>query len=314
MLTTYAPHPQSACPGRLIRCRRHRVTAAICHLVTAVNRSLLKGCRAACLPMVLATRLPTRGRPSCRLCMIALCLLVTVPPAVIAPVARAETADGCTPDALAAAYTRGRASRDGIGKFYLGREISHVMGHLGAGWLERPAREREERTDLLLEALALAPDAVVADIGAGTGFFTLPMAAAVPEGRVYAVDIQIEMLEIIRRRRDDAGLTNIEPVRGTASDPRLPGAGVDLVLMVDAYHEFAFPAEMMCAVAASLAPGGRVILVEYRAEDPSVPIKPLHKMSQAQAEAELAAAGLTLISNDDRLPRQHILVFGRDAD
>jgi ubiquinone/menaquinone biosynthesis C-methylase UbiE len=208
-----------------------------------------------------------------------------------------------------AVYVMKAGSPDGIGKFYMGREIAHVMGHLGAGWLERDGRVAEERTDLLLDNLPLEPDDVVADLGAGTGFFTLPMAARVPRGKVLAVDIQPEMLDIIRQRTAAGGIVNVAPVLATETDPRLPAGGVDLVLLVDAYHEFSYPREVMQSVAAALAPGGRVILVEYRGEDPGVPIKELHKMTQSQARRELAAAGLQWQETRDFLPQQHFMVF-----
>lgn len=202
------------------------------------------------------------------------------------------------------------ATRDGIGKYYMGREISHVMGHLGAGWLERPTREREERTDLLLENLPLAPGAVAADIGAGTGYFSLPMAKRVgPTGRVLAVDIQPEMLAIIEDRVAAQNLGNVETILATETDPRLPANTVDLALLVDAYHEFSYPREVMIGVASALKPGGRVVLIEYRAEDPRVPIKPLHKMSAKQAIAEMNAVGLAWEATLDFLPQQHFLVF-----
>src|SRR5690606_11865750 len=162
-----------------------------------------------------------------------------------------------------------------------------------AGWLERPTREAEERTDLLLDNLPLAPDAVVADLGAGTGYFSLPIAARVPKGRVYAVDIQQEMLDIVTNRATSARLANATPVLATATDPRLPAGSVDLVLMVDAYHEFSHPLEVMTGVVKALKPGGRVVLIEYRAEDPDVPILALHKMSVVQAKKAMEAVGLT---------------------
>lgn len=208
-------------------------------------------------------------------------------------------------------YAYRSASRDGIGKFYMGREISHVMGHLGAGWLERRSREAEERTDLLLSNLPIDPDSIVVDLGAGTGYFSLPMARRASEGRVLAVDIQQEMLDIIDSRSREAGLTNIEPVLATEADPNLTESTVDLVLIVDAYHEFSHPREVMEAIAKSLEPSGLVYLVEYRGEDPRVPIKPLHKMTQAQAKKEMAAAGLEWQRTLDFLPQQHVMVFGR---
>ncbi len=206
-------------------------------------------------------------------------------------------------------YSYDAPSRDGTGKFYMGREISQVMGHRGAGWLERSSREAEERTDLLLAGLPLEPDSVAADIGAGTGYFSLPMAGRVPQGRVLAVDIQPEMLDMLAARAREAGLDNIEPVLGVVDDPRLPAGQVDLVLMVDAYHEFSHPREMMRGIVRGLKPGGHVVLVEYRAEDPKVPIKRLHKMTEAQAIEEMKAVGLRWVENRDLLPQQHFMVF-----
>ncbi len=211
--------------------------------------------------------------------------------------------------ASASPYTSRRASPDGIGKVYMGREISFVMGHLGAGWLERPTREAEERTDLLLDNLPLTTDAVVADIGAGTGYFSLPIARRVPAGRVLAVDIQQEMLDIVQRRASSAGLANVEALLATETDPRLPAGEVDLVLMVDAYHEFSHPFEVMTGIVNGLKPGGRVVLIEYRAEDPRVPILTLHKMSEAQARREMAVVGLEWVETRDVLPQQHFMVF-----
>ncbi len=208
-------------------------------------------------------------------------------------------------------YTTRPASRDGIGKFYMGREIAQVMGHRGAGWLERPERLLEERTDLLLEHLDLEPDHVVVDLGAGTGYFSLPMARELPRGKVLAVDLQPEMLTIIEIRAREAGIENIEPIRASETRPNIPPASVDLVLIVDAYHEFSYPREVMQGVVTGLAPGGRVVLVEYRAEDPGVPIKRLHKMSQRQAIREMETVGLRWKQTHDFLPRQHVMVFER---
>lgn len=200
-------------------------------------------------------------------------------------------------------------SPDGTGRIYMGREISLVMGHLGAGWLERPTREIEERTDLFIERLELEPDDVVADIGAGTGYFSFPVARRVPDGRVLAVDIQPEMLAIIEQRKVELAIDNVEAVRGTATDPGLPPEAVDLIFIVDAYHEFANPYEMGRAIFTALKPGGRLVLLEYRAEDPAVPIRALHKMTEAQARAEMEVLGLEWVRTDGYLPQQHVLIF-----
>jgi SAM-dependent methyltransferase len=201
---------------------------------------------------------------------------------------------------------------DGIGKVYMGREISQVMGHLGAEWLERPEREQEERTDLLLAALDLKPTDVVADIGAGTGYFSFRIAKAIPQGRVLAVDIQPEMITYLNEGKQRAKTPNVQPVLGTITDPKLPANSIDIALLVDAYHEFSHPREMGQALVRALRPGGRIVLVEYRAEDPNVPIKEHHKMSVTQASREMNALGLKLLRNDSRLPQQHVLVFGRE--
>jgi SAM-dependent methyltransferase len=201
---------------------------------------------------------------------------------------------------------------EGIGKFYLGREIAQVMGHEGADWLERPEREKEERPDLLLAALMLKPGQAVADIGAGSGYYTRRLAGLVGEsGVVYAVDIQPEMLELLDRKMAEAKIHNVKPVLGTITDAKLPRASVDLVLMVDVYHEFDHPYEMMLGLCAALKPGGRVVFVEFRGEDPKVPIKRLHKMTEAQVRKEMAAMPLEWVRTDEAMPRQHIIIFQR---
>ena len=201
------------------------------------------------------------------------------------------------------------ADPNGISKYYQGRQIAHVMGHEGADWLERTDRGQEEGTDLLLRELHLKPTDVVADIGAGTGYFTFRMAPLVPQGRVLAVDIQPEMIAELRKNKAQYHATNVEPIQSTTQNPRLPADSVDLVLLVDAYHEFDYPREMMRAVRAALTPTGRVALVEYRAEDPSVPIKRLHKMSIDQARKEMSAVGLQFVESIETLPQQHLMVF-----
>jgi ubiquinone/menaquinone biosynthesis C-methylase UbiE len=205
----------------------------------------------------------------------------------------------------------------GSGRTYMGREISEVMGHFGVGWLERTEREREERTDLLVHALKLKPTDAVADIGAGSGYFSMRMAPLVGEGVVYATDIQREMLDIVTERALEEQLHNVMPVLGEIDHCGLEPNSVDVVLFVDAYHEFSHPREMMESILDALKPGGRVILVEYRLEDPSVPIKERHKMSEAQAKIEMAAVGdatrgqLEFVENISVLPQQHLMVFRR---
>ncbi len=210
-------------------------------------------------------------------------------------------------------YSQRSPSRDGTGKVYLGREISKVMGHRGARWLERPERARKERPDLVVDSMNLRPTDGVVDIGAGTGYFTVRIAPRVPQGRVFAVDIQPEMLSILRDTVARRGLNNVTPVRGTVTDPRLPSDSIDAALMVDAYHEFSHPREMMLSLKDALVPGGRVFLVEYRKEDPSVPIKPLHTMTEAQARKEMEAVGFEWVATKDMLPRQHYMIFRKPA-
>lgn len=195
----------------------------------------------------------------------------------------------------------------------MGREIAKVMGHRAATWLDRPQRIQEERTDLLLAALDLGSGDTVVDLGAGTGYFTFPMAAEIPSGTVLAVDIQPQMLDIIEQRANQSGITNIELVLADECDPRLAGRSIDLVLLVDAYHEFLCPREVMQAVVGALAPDGRVVLVEYRGEDPTIGIKPLHTMSLAQARKEMTAIGLVFDHVSDVLPKQHLMTFRKRA-
>lgn len=212
--------------------------------------------------------------------------------------------------AAAPRYETAPASRDGIGKRYMGREISGVMGWQGAAWLEREEREREERTDLLLQSLDLRPGLVVADVGAGTGYLSRRLAAAVgASGKVLAVDVQPEMVRLLRKLPRRPGDAPIEVSLAASDDARLPPASVDLAIMVDVYHELAWPHEVLASIVRALKPGGRVAFVEYRAEDPRVPIKPLHKMSEAQVRREAEVHPLVWERTVDRLPWQHLIVF-----
>ncbi len=171
----------------------------------------------------------------------------------------------------------------------MGREIAYVMGHQAADWLERPERTQEERPDLLLQALKIKSGDAVADIGAGTGFYTRRLAKLVGDkGTVYAVDIQQEMLDLLTNKMAELKIHNVKPILGTITDPKLPKASVDLILMVDVYHEFDFPYEMTESMCRALNPGGRMVFVEFRGEDPKVPIKPVHKMTVAQVRKEMA--------------------------
>lgn len=202
-------------------------------------------------------------------------------------------------------------SPDGVGKFYQGREIAKVMGHTEALWLERPSREREEQPQKVLDVLALHPTDVVADIGAGTGYFSFRMAQKLPRGKVLAVDIQPEMLDMIEFLKKDTEITNVEPILGNITNPNLPENSINLALMVDAYHEFSYPYEVMQGITKALKPGGRVVLVEYRKENPFIPIKGLHKMTQKQVRKEMALVGLQWQNTDESLPNQHIITFAK---
>ncbi|MDZ4658233.1 MAG: class I SAM-dependent methyltransferase [Bythopirellula sp.] len=197
---------------------------------------------------------------------------------------------------------------------YMGREIAVTMHYTGAPWLVRESRQREEDCEQLLKALKIQPGQMVCDMGCGNGFYTLQLAKMVgSQGKVLAVDIQSEMLSYLRSQMRKEKVTNIQPLLGTPIDPRLEPGSVDLMLLVDVYHEFSHPVEMLKAIRASLKPKGRVALVEFREEDPLVPIKPLHKMSKAQIMKEFPANGFKLVEEYDKLPWQHLMFFERDG-
>jgi predicted methyltransferase len=191
-----------------------------------------------------------------------------------------------------------------------GRQIAGVMGPGGADWLVRSDREQEEQPDKAIEALEIPKGAVVADIGAGVGYFTWRLAGVVgPSGKVYANDIQPEMIDRLNRNLRERGITNVEPVLGKPDDPRLPKRAIDVALLVDVYHEFSEPQKMLDRIRESLKPGGRLVLLEYRKEDPEVPIRPEHKMSVAEVKAEVEPEGYRFDRVLEILPRQHILIF-----
>lgn len=197
--------------------------------------------------------------------------------------------------------------------YYMGREIATTMHYTGAAWLVRESRQREEDCRRMLDELHVEPGQAICDMGCGNGFYTLKLARLTGrQGKVYAVDIQPEMLDMLKRRAREAKIENLAPVLGTETAPGLPEGSLDLVLMVDVYHEFSRPEEMLGAIRKSLKPTGRIALVEFRAEDPAVPIKPLHKMSKAQILKEFPANGLKLVGQFDGLPWQHLMFFARD--
>jgi FkbM family methyltransferase len=206
-------------------------------------------------------------------------------------------------------YQLSTATRDGIGKIYMGREISQVMGHLGASWLERPKREQEERTDLLIKSMQIKPADRIADIGAGSGYFSFRMSDLVPDGKVFAVDISPQMLGIIRARIKEKKVTNVVPIQSTITRTMLEPSSIDKALIVDAYHEFSHPREMANSIFKALKKDGLLILIEYRKEDKKVPIKPLHKMTEKQAIKEIEVVGFKWEKTLSVLPQQHFMIF-----
>lgn len=206
---------------------------------------------------------------------------------------------------------RAEHDQNGTGKFFLGREIAHVMGHQAANWLERPEREQEEKTDVMVEALKFRDGDVVADIGCGSGYVSRKIAKKVaPTGVVYGIDIQQEMLDLLTKRMAMFRITNVKPIMGTTTDPQVPPASCDTMIMVDVYHEFDQPYEMIRGMISGLKPGGRIVFVEFRKEDPNVPIKEVHKMSEAQVRKEMALhPELEFVENIKVLPIQHLIIF-----
>lgn len=209
--------------------------------------------------------------------------------------------------------TTSAQAQEDSGKKYMGRVIAPFMTYHGAPWLIRPERELEEAPSQVLDELKLKPGMTVVDFGCGNGFYTLPMAKQVgPNGKVLAVDIQPEMIQMLKERAATAGIDNIEPILSTEKDTKLPENQVDLLILVDVYHEFSFPSQMLAGIRQSLKDDGVVALLEFRAEDPTVPIRPLHKMSKKQIMKEYEANGFKLVREFDGLPWQHLMYFGRD--
>ena len=206
-------------------------------------------------------------------------------------------------------YTVKAGDPNGISKWYMGRQIAQVMSHFGIDWLERQEREQEENTTQLLKNLAVQPGNVIADIGAGSGYHSTVLSKMVGNGKVYAVDVEREMIAYLNDRIKREGNKNIIPVLSTEKKVSLPANSMDMMLLVDVYHEFSFPYEMAISMLEALKPGGKLVLVEFRAEDPNVPIKAIHKMSQQQAVKEFKAAGFSFEKNSSNLPWQHCLIF-----
>ncbi|GEO07393.1 methyltransferase type 11 [Adhaeribacter aerolatus] len=206
-------------------------------------------------------------------------------------------------------YTYKTPHPDGTGKVYLGREIAHVMSAAGGEWLERNTRQQEENVALAISKLNLTTNSVVADIGAGTGYYTFRIAPKVPQGKVYAVEVQDDFISALQTRKKELGLTNVEVIKGSNQSPNLPAASVDLAIMVDVYHELEFPQEMLQALYKAIKPNGKLLLLEYRAEDKSIPIRELHKMSVVQVNKELEAGNFKLFQREDFLPIQHFLLY-----
>ena len=206
-------------------------------------------------------------------------------------------------------YTFKRGDDNGIGKWYMGREIAYVMGFEGIGWLERSDREKEENVSNLIQNMMIKSNDTIADIGAGSGYHVFRMAPLAEKGQVYAVDIQSEMLMSIEKTKESSKIRNVETILGSEKSIYLPKSSVDKILMVDVYHEFNFPVEMIASMKNALKPNGQLFLIEYRGEDPKVPIKKIHKMTEKQAVKEMEAAGFKLKKNIDNLPWQHCMVF-----
>ena len=206
-------------------------------------------------------------------------------------------------------YIYKKGDYNGIGKWYMGREIAYVMGYEGIGWLERSQREKEENVSKLIQNMGIKPNDTIADIGAGSGYHAFRMAPLANKGMVYAVDIQTEMLMAIENSKETNNIKNIKTILGGEKSVYLAENSVDKILMVDVYHEFSFPIEMIKSITIALKPKGELFLIEYRGEDPNVPIKRIHKMTEKQAVKEMEAAGFKLKRDIDNLPWQHCMVF-----
>ncbi len=206
-------------------------------------------------------------------------------------------------------YTFSTTTADGTGKYFMGREIAQVMGPGGIDWLERPERLKEENTGLVIKKLNLKASSIVADIGAGSGYYSFRIAPEVPEGKIYAVEVQQEMIDFLEKKKRETGTKNLKVIRGSTININLPPGELDIAIMVDVYHELISPKEIVQSIARSLKPDGKIILIEYRGEDPQIPIKALHKTSIRQLTREFNKMGFTLFYSKDFLPMQHFIVF-----
>lgn len=211
-------------------------------------------------------------------------------------------------------YTYKKPSANGTGKVYMGRELAHVMSFEGVAWLERNSRTQEENTALALASLPLKSNSVVADVGAGSGFYTFRVAQRIPNGKVYAVEIQDDAISYLKKKGIEDNFTNVEVIKGSEKAPNLPANSIDLAFMVDVYHELQHPSAYLAALKKALKPNGQLLLLEYKEEDPMIAIKPEHKMSVKQAKKELAANGFKLVKNGTFLPLQHFLLFEKTGD
>jgi len=209
-------------------------------------------------------------------------------------------------------YTYGVASPGGTGKFYMGREIAHVMGASNAAWLDRSSRPQEEHTQLAIDKIEVPENGVIADIGAGTGYYTFKLAPKVPQGKVYAVEIQDEMITALKERKKKLNVTNVEVIKGSTTSVNVPGNSIDLAIMVDVYHELEYPVEMLTSIKKSLKKDGKILLIEYKGEDPAVAIRPLHKTTVEQLNKELSANGFKLTYEGKFMPIQHFLVYKKE--
>lgn len=306
---TYASASDTARLDAKVACRPGAASTAFGTLVPVAMAGATRGCRSR----VLGAR-SVIARMAIWVAVLGGMALVPAVQGPLVTARRAEAQDESTVDTPQAEGRNAAAVPQPV-EVYKGRRVAQTMHFLGAEWLIRNTREREERCSVMLATLGVKRGMTICDMGCGNGFYTLPMAKMVgAEGHVYGVDIQPEMLKMLNDRGDREGVRNFTPILGAFHDPRLPKAKVDMILCVDVYHEFSYPEPMLRGMRESLAPGGTVVLVEYRGEDPQVPIKPEHKMTKPQIMKELTANGFKLVKQFDKLPWQHMMWFARDDD